>query len=146
MSFPQLRFGGCNCITFWSVSFLFCTFSIPNPDEAEEETGLSPDLHHQLWQLQYIYCCCFANSVDLVIEDAWIFSHFSACCHDFFFASRGISFWGGQICTVSGCLEKGKRWFKAMFLSSVQSLLQWRYHSCVVLMTSSFLDAAVCID
>lgn len=79
MSFPQLEFFGGNWITFCSVSplgsgtlkdsFSFCIF-ILTPDEAEEETAHSPDLNHQLWQLQCIYRCCFANSVDLVLEDA----------------------------------------------------------------------------
>lgn len=50
--------------------FLFCAFSILTPDETEEQTGLVPDLHRQLWQLPCIYCCCFAYSVDLVLEDA----------------------------------------------------------------------------
>lgn len=89
-----------NFITFYSVSplgsgtlkdtFLFCTFSILTPNEAEEETGLSPDLHHQLWQIQCIYCSCIANSEDLVFEDAWIHSQFSVMLPWIFCKQRSI--------------------------------------------------------
>lgn len=51
-------------------TFLFCAFSILTPNEAEKASGLIPDLPHQLWQIQCIYCSCIANSEDLVFEDA----------------------------------------------------------------------------
>lgn len=114
-------------------TFLFCTFSILTPNEAEEETGLSPDLHHQLWQIQCIYCSCIANSEDLVFEDAWIHSQFSVMLPWIFLQAEEHHSGGGQICAVSGHLGKGTGWLKAVLLSTVKGFLQWRFHTCTVL-------------